>query len=142
MCEKWHSACIDTEAQTTVVGLKQAEAYYKFIQWNFTPAQSTNNHWLGSDWQTFFGSTIISIPILSDTLLSKSVDVVETKVSFLLGLNILDKYRKGIASVQNDLRCHELCMEMPLVRMKGHPFSEWGTNNEIQYTYSVLQKLH
>lgn len=30
--DKWNGACLDTSAQTTVTGLKQAKAYCKFMR--------------------------------------------------------------------------------------------------------------
>lgn len=70
------------------------------------------------------------------------MDVASTNVPFFIGLDIMNKYKMSVVYVRNILCCRELCMEVPLVRKQGHLFLGWGTNSQVLYTYSELQKKH
>lgn len=118
--DKWHGACLDTGAQTTVIGLRQAKAYCKYMKIEFNPKKSSNKYRFGDDQQQSIGTITIRIPIMDNLVISKKVDVVPANVRFLIGLDFLDKYRFYINNVENNLCIPILNVKIPIIRKRGH----------------------
>lgn len=83
--------CIDTGTRTTLIELKQSEAYCRFVGAKFKLEGSNNSYSFGGDRQHSFGSINIRIPILSNVIISERIDGMKAKFLFLLGLELLGK---------------------------------------------------
>lgn len=70
------------------------------------------------------------------------VDVKNANLTFLDGLNILDKFKTAVNNVHNVLDCHSVGDGDPLVRKNEHIYLEWQKKHNMLYTYAELGKLH
>jgi len=139
---RWHGACLDTGAQSTVIGLRQAHAYCKFMGTKFKPTPSARRFKFGRDEQTSLGRIAIRIPIHGWNILIEHVDIVRADVPFLIGLDLLDKYKMYLNNVSNQLCFPQLDITVPVIRKFGHIYLEWAPHERILYTKSELTKLH
>lgn len=138
---KWYGACLDTGAQTTVIGLQQAKAYCKFMNITYNLRKNKNKYKFGDDKQNSLGALSIKIPILDKMVIHESVDVVRANVPLLIGLDFLDKYELYVNNVKNILCCSALDIQVPLKRKHGHVYLIWKKCDEILYTRPELLKL-
>lgn len=63
------------------------------------------------------------------------VDVVQSYVPFLVGLDILNKYGIVLFKVNNVFRCYSLNIRILVVRIYEHIFLEWLMELNILHTY-------
>lgn len=90
----WNGACLDTGAQSTVVSVRQAEAYCQFMGTKFKPSKSEHKFHFGIDLQQSMGSINIRLPMLDVVVISEEeVDVVNANAPFLLELVVLINIR-------------------------------------------------
>lgn len=140
--KNWNGACLDTGAQTTVIGLNQAKAYCRYMRVKLKTKENSNKYKFGEDQQNSLGSMRIRIPIPDHKMITERVDIVKADVPFLIGLDLLDKYKFYVNNVDNCLCSTKLNLKIPLVRKHGHLYLEWSKNDTIMYTKSELFKLH
>ena len=140
--KRWEGACIDTGAQTTVIGKRQAKEYCKYMGFKFKPKRSEQTYKFGDDLQKSVGTINIRIPIKHHRVIKLDVDVVDVNVPFLLGLDFLDKYKMYPNTVENKMVCPDLDINIPLVRKHGHIFIEWEEHHKVLFTKKELVKLH
>ena len=88
---KWHGACLDTEAQSTVIGREQAKAYYNYMGIDMNLESSENRYKLGNSHHKSLGTLPMKIPLGDKRLVVERVDVVKADVPFLVGLDFMDK---------------------------------------------------
>ncbi len=139
---KWHGGCVDTGAQTTVIGLRQAKAYCRFMGIKFKPMKSNHRYKFGEDKQDSIGSIYIRIPLISNKMIQIKVDVVRANVPFLIGLDLLDEFKLYVNTVTNQLIAPNLNLATPLVRKLGHIYLEWNKEDKILYTKQELVRIH
>ena len=139
---KWHGACLDTGAQSTVIGLEQAKAYCKFMETEMNLNPSENRFRFGDNSQRSLGSIIMKIPLGDKRLIIEKVDVVKSDIPFLIGLDFMDKYKFYVNTVTNQLCAPLLELQIPLKRKKGHIYLTWCNSKETLFTKSELIKIH
>ncbi len=133
---------MDTGAQTTVIGYKQARAYCRFMGVKFKLKRSDKRYLFGDDKQNSMGKITIRIPLVDDKVIQIEVDVVQANVPLLIGLDILDKYQMYVNTVTNNLVAPFLEISTPLVRKLGHVYLAWAERDKILFTKQELLKLH
>lgn len=133
---------MDTGAQSAVVGLRQAEVYCRFMGTKFKPSKSKYKFRLGNNIQAFIGILNIRFPILHVMVISEDVNVIKANVLFLIGLDLLNKYKMVVNNVHDFLECYSKNYTIPLTRNHGHIFLELRKVNKMLYTYSELRKLY
>ena len=138
----WQGACLDTGAQRTVIGLRQAKAYCRYTGTKFRLVSSKNRYRFGNDRQSSLGSLTIQIPFLDSHATIERVDVVNSDVPLLIGLDLLDKYGIFINTITNRLHCPQLQLQTPLVRKNGHVYLEWPKHQRVFFTIPELLRLH
>lgn len=117
-------------------------AYSRLAKTNHKLIPSKNKYKFRSDKQPSLVAIKIKIPILKSRLISLEVDLVRADVSFLIGLDFLDKYNCSVNSVENKLCCSELILKIPLTRKKRHIYLEWNEEEEILITPQELINIH
>ena len=140
--EKFLGACLDAGAQHTVIGKPQAEAYMASIgqEADLETAKELRSYRLGGCSFDTLGAVSIRLPIAEDYFLPLFVKVIALNVPFLLGLDIMDRYRMYVNNVTNHLVCVNEGVAVPVVRKYGHIYLDWGS--DILYTFSELQRIH
>lgn len=83
---------------------------------------------------------IFECHISTSHFISLAVNVVDTCVPLLQGLDVLDSHRMYINTVKNKLVRVNEGVDMPVVRNLGHVHNEWG--RAILYTFPELQRIH
>lgn len=137
---RWEGSFIDTGAQTTVIGLKQALAYCKYIGIKFQPNKSSTKFRFGDSKCKSLGIIPITVPFTENDLICSEVDVVSANVPFLVGLDLLGKQQLFVNNISNELCVSGSNIKLPLIRKRGHIYFEW--DKQIRYTYQELVKLH
>lgn len=137
----WQGACIDSGAEKTVIGLRQAKAYCQFMKVPFKPDSNSNVYRFGEDSQKSLGSIDIRIPVPSSFICLK-VDVVQADVPFLLGLDALDLCKFFYNNLTDELICPSLSWKLKVKRKLGHAYLEWKKEHQLLFTKSELIKLH
>lgn len=112
---KWKGACLDTRVQTAVIRLKQENAYCRFMRTNFKPTKRKYTYSFGNDYQTSLGSTFISIFIFRQPFIIEKIEIVDTYVPSVLGLDVLNKYVINLDNVRNMLFRNKMKLKTPLV---------------------------
>lgn len=64
-------------------------------------------------------------PTLHVMVISEESDVVKSDVPFLVGLDVLNKYKMVVNKVPDILECHNVSYKIPLTRKHGHIYLEW-----------------
>ncbi len=139
-CTKWQGGCMDTGAQKTVIGEKQARAYCRYMGIKFKPRKNYNRYKFGDNTQQSLGSINIRIPLQDNNMINVPVDVVRADVPFLIGIDLLDEYRLYVNTVSNFLVSPDLELFTPLVRKNGHFYLE--SRDTILFTQQELLKIH
>lgn len=85
---------------------------------------------------------MIRIPIKGHRIIKLNVDVLPADVPFLIGIDVLDKYKLYPNTVENKLCGPQLDIDIPLTRKHGHVYLEWSKNERILFTKKELIKLH
>ena len=138
----FHGACPDTGAQRTVTGKSQAKAYLASNRRDAKRATSKGpgRYRLGGGSYVTIGIVHIRVPIAEDYFLPVAMNVINLKVPFLMGLDILDLYHMWVNDVTNHLVCINEGVSLPLVRKLGRIYLDWGSI--ILYTFPELQRIH
>jgi len=82
----------------------------------------------------------IDVPLGSSFIMRLTVEVVDLNVTFLLGLDVLDKYRLYVHTVSNRLVCVNEGVDIPVVGNYGHVYYIWDM--ATFYSFSELQRIH
>lgn len=90
---KWNKTCLDTGAQSTVVGLCQSSSNCQFVNFKIKLHPSAKVSKLGAFETSLLAAIIVRIPIEEPDVFSKIDDVVSSKILFLAGLGLFDKYK-------------------------------------------------
>lgn len=140
--EKWYRACIDIDAQTTAIDYQHAKAYYHLTQTDFKLTKSGNTYEFGDNQLSSLGALENKIPVLDQMVLREKVDVVQTNVPFLIGLELLEKHELYFNNVKNVLCGTTLSIGIPLKGKRGHVYLKWDKGYEILNTRLGLVKGH
>jgi hypothetical protein len=92
---RFDGAALDTGAQRSVIGIRQARACARMVQSIFELLPSRRMFKFGDSCFRSMGSIRIEIPCPSETI--------EVHVPFLIGLDLMDKHRLQFLSVSNEL---------------------------------------
>lgn len=87
------------------------------------------------------GTLDVRMPLRNGSFLPLRIDVVDTHIPFLLGLDILDREKLVADNVKNVLDSRRDNWQLPIRRKCRHMFFEWGPY-DVRFTRSELQKLH
>jgi hypothetical protein len=90
--DSYNGVRIDTGAERTVIGLKQARAYCRMMKRPLKPYPNSNVYVFGEDRRKSLGSISIRIPTSQNAFIEVLADVVTANVPFLLGLDLLRKF--------------------------------------------------
>lgn len=117
-------ACIDTSAQRSVIGRKQAVAYCAFsgILFQVDTVCKHRVYKFGEKRYKGLGTLLIRIPVDADRFISADVEVVDLDVPFLIGLEFLVQHGMLIDTAHNLLISDVGGCQLPLVSKRGHLF--------------------
>jgi hypothetical protein len=139
----FYGAALDTGAERSVVGWRQARIYCKMMNSRMVLLSSNRIFRFGDQTCRSLGSLHIKVPVPTGTM-DIYVDVVEPNVPLLLGLDLLDRHRLQFLTLTNELEhipVYGASWRLPVTRKGGHGFLEWDVKN-VLYTKSQLVKLH
>ena len=139
--ELFKGAVMETGAQKSVIGMKQASAYCRYQKFDF-PSVSSRAKFR-------FGVTVLPSGTMLHLFFATPgrlkiirVDIVDANIPLLIGLDILDEYSWNVLSVQNQLHSVTESWIMDLSRRGGHVTVEWDEFFYQFYSHEQLQKLH
>ena len=137
-----HGICIDSAAQRSVVGVEQAKAYCSLFNVPFSPSESNtrNVFSFGIHKHIGLGLLTVQVPIAPTHFISVSVEVVDTNVPFLLGLDTMEKYKMVLETDKCMLSSKLEGWQIRLRKKLGHLYYEWVPN--VLFTESELMKVH
>jgi hypothetical protein len=121
---KFLGAAIDTGAERSVIGWKQATMYCKSTRTDMDLLPSNRLFKFGDQACRSMGSLNLKIPIPTGVL-DLYVDVMEPDIPLLVGLDLMDKHRLQFLSVSNELEHISISgssWRMPVSRKGGHGF--------------------
>ena len=132
---------MDTGAQRSVVGMKQAISYCSEIGIDFDPVPSRTRFRFGKGRSTSLGRIpfIISTP---QSMLTIWVDVVRQDIPMLIGLDVLEKYSLQVLSVLNELDCFQENWRALVHRKHRLIYCEWSDNMKTLFSRPQLTQLH
>jgi len=140
--EHFEGACLDTGAQRTVIGEAQARAFSHFSanSRQLKLSKVSKIYRFGRGRHKAIGTMDIDVPLGSTFIMRLTVEVVDLNVPFLLGLDVMDKYRLYVNTVSNHLVCVNEGVDLPVVRKYGHVYYDWDM--ATFYSFSELQRIH
>ena len=140
--DPFHGICIDSAAQRSVVGVEQAKAYCNLFNLPFSPSKENERAIFSFGTHKHFGlgSLTVRIPVAPTHFISLSVEVVDTNVPFLLGLDTMERYKMVLDTDKCTLSSKLEGWHISLRKKLGHLYYEWGPN--ILFTELELMKVH
>lgn len=134
-------ALLDTGAQKTVIGLRQAQAYCQEHNIPLRLSRSYARFKFASLISKSLGKMTIVIPTPSQ-FIQLSVEAVTDDIPLLIGIDILDLYSLQLLSVTNELQCVTGNWKITVVRFKGHIYLQWAPILTNMFTRQQLSRLH
>lgn len=111
--QRYH-ACLGTGAQSTVIGLIQAQVYCRFTNETLTPAQNNHRYHFVKDKQASLVYIRIPVERTKEYVIQISVDVVNVRIIFLVELGFLCKYGFFVNNIKKLLFSETLDLQIPL----------------------------
>lgn len=139
--DAFKGSALDTGAQRTVIGLRQAKAYCREHKVEFRPRNAGARFVFGDRACPSLGEIYIIIPTPTG-LKQIRAHVVGADVPLLIGVNTLDKYGWNVLTVENALHSVKEGWHLPIQRQDGHVFLTWEPLFGIIYSKTQLQRLH
>jgi hypothetical protein len=144
---RFMGAAIDTGAERSIIGIRQAENYCRETG---RPLKLTESNLLFRFGDAIPRRSLRTLPVCMPTpdgALAFSADVVDAEVPLLLGMDTLDKHRLQLLTVSNCLEQVGLdgntSWRIPVTRIGGHAYIEFGDHGStVFYTQSQLERLH
>lgn len=96
----------------------------------------------GTDQQCSRGKLPIKMPMENGALALIMTDVVPIDVPFLIGLDVLTKFKMVVDNVDMVLDCRENKTKLPIVKKQGHLYLPWTKDQKVWFTKEELNKLH
>jgi hypothetical protein len=140
--DSYNGVCIDTGAECTVIGLKQAKTCCRMMKRPLKPYPNGNVYIFGEDRRKSLCSISIRIPTSRNAFIEVVADVVTANVQFLLGLDTLRKFGLDVCISANRLKCLGQDWDIETEKKRGHLYIKDPTTASILYTRSELVKLH
>jgi hypothetical protein len=140
--DSYNGVCIDTDAERTVIGLKQARAYCRMMKRPLKRYPNGNVYIFGEDRRKSLGSISIRIPTSRNAFIEVVAYVVTANVPFILDLDTLQKFGLDVCISTNRLRCLGQDWDIETEKKRGHLYIKDPTTTSILYTRSELVKLH
>jgi hypothetical protein len=132
--DRYNGVCIDTGAERTVIGLKQARAYCRMMKRPFKPYPNGNVYIFGEDRRKSLGSISIRIRTSRNAFIEVVADVVTANVPFPLGLDTLRKFGLDLCISTNRLKCLGRDWDIETEKKRGHLYIKDPTTAAILYT--------
>lgn len=95
--------CVDTEAQSSVVGREQAKAYCRYSDIRYELLQSTTKFRFANRAYESIGKLAIRVPVPTYSFIEQLVDVIKGDIAFVFGWDVLDQEGIYVNSVTNQL---------------------------------------
>lgn len=137
-------ACIDSGAQRTVIGRKQADAYIRQTGDKNAFTRDNKNYLaqfrFGNSNHKCHGILKICMPVADDIAINFNAFVVPIDVPLLLGLDVLQKLEVIIKFGDGTLHSEKDDWSLKLEHKMGHLYVEWPPS--IYYTEAELRRIH
>lgn len=135
-------ACIDSGAQRTVIGHKQAEAYTALTGIRKADKARGNmpKYKFGDTTHDGLGKMKVRIPIKEDYFVDIEASVVDVDVPLLIGLDVLGRLKVILDFNEFTMSSTTENWTIPLSRKMGHAYIEWA--DSILYTELELRRMH
>lgn len=118
--KRFKEACINFGAQLTIIGESQAKNYCKEYGETIKKFLSDHKYRFGRKRHRAVGSIKIRLPISESHVIIIKADVVDAKVSFLLGLDVLKNLRVLLDVGNGRISLLQLGKKCLLIRKRGH----------------------
>lgn len=137
----FQGGCIDTGAQRTVIGKKQALAICQSQGTKLKLIKSNTIFKFGNGRHNSLGILKIRIPTRDGAFIDIDADVVRPDVPVLIGIDILDREQLVPDNVNNRLQSHIYGWSIPITRKNGHMYITWN-ESQIFFNRRELYKMH
>lgn len=135
--EDFQSACLDTGAQETAIGMQQADACELGHGKGLALGPPRRNVFrFGGGRHASVGALEVRMPITQEIVLELTVDVIELDVPLLLGLEKMEKHRMYFNNMTNRLICVNEGVGLLVVRALGH--ASYVCGSDMLYTNPEL----
>lgn len=133
--------CIDSGAQRTVIGTKQAAAYCRLAGVQLTEHQSDSLHFkFGNNTHRGHGSLTVRLPVNSDHYIDVRAHIVNVDIPLLIGLDVLTSLRATIDFADDIVSAKDDSWSIKLRRKLGHLYIVW--DDEICFMDTEVRRLH
>lgn len=117
---QFQGACIDTGAQNTVIGRRQALAICQSQGTKLKLSKSSTTFRFGNGRHNSLGILKIRIPTKDGGFIDIDADVVQPDVPLLIGIDILNREQLVPDNVNNRLQSHIYGWSIPITTKNGH----------------------
>jgi len=136
---QFQGICLDTGAQKSVVGKKQAAAYAALMKVRLETKASNFAFKFGDGCYKSLGTIPVRIPKPNNGYIEVRIDIVDADIPMIIGLDILDKETLLADNTENLLIHKKEGWKMPLSRKAGHLYLEWNYA-EVLYKEASCRK--
>lgn len=137
-------ACIDSGAQRTVIGRKQADAYIKQIgdvnSESIDTISKSTRFRFGNTNHACDGVLHINMPVADDVVVQFDAFIVPIDVPLLLGLDVLTKLDIVIKFSSATIESERDDWVLKLIQKMGHLYVEWSPT--VYYSEQELRRIH
>ncbi|OSX74487.1 hypothetical protein BU14_0287s0006 [Porphyra umbilicalis] len=139
--KEFQGAFLDTGAERTVIGHRQAAAYARFAGIKMRLDKTSRAVFrFGGPGYPSLGTLHVKVPYANNLFLPMEVDVVALNVPILLGLDTMDANQMFLDDMSNKLVFVAYTVSIQVVRKYGHAYIEWV--KDALYTMAEVDKLH
>lgn len=137
----FHGACIDSGAQTSVIGLHQMRAYCAYSMTKFQHKRTGIRYRFGDGYREGMGHIKIRIRVDNQRLFTVVADVVNADIPLLVGLDYLIRNGILLDFARFTMSSREKGWSIPLFKKAAHMFVE-PSIDAIMFTRKELERLH
>lgn len=138
---QFSGACVETGATSSVVGLSQAQAYYKESGRPFQLIPSKRRFRFDNGSQKSLGTIELRLPTPIGSFIRRPVDVVSADIPLLLGLDLMRDHGFIIDLPAMEIHQRTEGWSIELAFKVGHLFVEWDWAT-VLYTRAELEKMN
>lgn len=136
----WKGACLDTEAQKTVIDLIRAFLYCWYMHTKLETTQINTKFKFIEDQRKSPGSMPYRILVPDHKMITELADIVKDDAPFRL--HLLYRYKFNVNNIENCLCSTKRKLKTFLTRKNGHNYLERSRKDFILYTNRELFKVH
>lgn len=138
--ETFEGACVDSGAQLTCIGARQARRYCMLMNITYETSDQELVFKFGDARHCSLGTMPIQIPVSDYGFIEIDAHIVDVDVPLLLGLDTMTKLEMILDFAKDTVTSKLDSWKIPLIRKLGHAYITWSPS--VMYTDKELRKIH